>query len=410
MPCAQGSCLLDAPSARLAAVRLLDAVLARRQRADVGLARLPAPTRALAHEIVYGVLRRYFSLEVDVSRFLREKPEPVVRALLLAGAYQLRYMRMPAYAVVHAMVDVCKAVQPRAKGLVNAVLRRVAESEPPARLKPYQRAELPRWLYAAWRDQFGAEQVRNCARWLREKPLLSVAVPDGRENWMRSAERAGFACERGALSPLAVTLAGGTAVESLPGYTRGEFLVMDQAAQLAVLQLPVRAHDRVLDLCAAPGGKSALLARLYPQAEVLAVDRDARRLPRLRDNLRRMRATNVRLVHADARALPLPDAAVNTILLDAPCTASGILRRHPDAKFLHDAGDVRRHAVRQRAMMQEAWRVLRPGGFVLYAVCSIHRAENEDVIAGQGEVVRMRRLLPARDHDGFFFALLRKPA
>jgi len=405
--------LTDALQPRRAAVRLLARILAGRVRADVGLERLDAELdaqgRALAREIVYGTLRRYFSLEVDVSRFLRDKPELKVRALLLAGAYQLRFLRMPSYAVVHAMVEVCKREQPRAAGLVNAVLRRVAADAPPRRLKPYQRAELPRWLYAAWRDQLGVECVQDIAHWLREKPPLTLAVLQPRTDWCAQARAAGMRCDEGKLSPYAVLLPAGTSVQALPGYAQGAFLVMDQAAQAAVLALPVATQARVLDLCAAPGGKSIMLARLHPQAQILAIERDGRRLARLRENLRRMRADNVRVLHADALKLPFPSASVEAVLLDAPCTASGVLRRHPDAKFLHDAADVERHAARQRAMLDEAWRVLRPGGHLVYAVCSIHRAENEQVIEGRGELVRLNRLLPSREHDGFFFALLRKP-
>jgi 16S rRNA (cytosine967-C5)-methyltransferase len=184
---------------------------------------------------------------------------------------------------------------------------------------------------------------------------------------------------------------------------------MDQAAQAAVLALSVHSGDTVLDVCAAPGGKSGLLAHMHTQARIIAVERDSRRLLRLRENLARLQAHHVTVVQGDATALAMPDASVDAVLLDAPCTASGIIRRHPDAKFLHGPDDVMRHAVLQRVMLVEALRVLRPGGHLLYAVCSIHGAENERVVEDMAGLQQMQRLLPDQQHDGFFFAVIRKP-
>jgi len=401
------------PLPRVIAVQILASVFTQHSRANMLLdklvATLDARERALTQELVYGVLRRYFSLEVDVSRFLRRKPDDVVRAILLLGAYQLRHMRTPVHAVVNEMVDVCKYFAPAAAGMVNAVLRKVAATEAPHRLKPYQRVELPQWMFAAWRDAFGAETVQRMAAGMEHKPMLALAVFGDRDAWMQQAAALGFDCQPGALSPHAVLLPAGTAVQQLPGYAKGAFQVMDQAAQAAVLALSVHSGDTVLDVCAAPGGKSGLLAHMHTQAQIIAVEKDSRRLLRLRENLARLQAHHVTVVQGDATALAMPDASVDAVLLDAPCTASGIIRRHPDAKFLHGPDDVMRHAVLQRAMLVEALRVLRPGGHLLYAVCSIHGAENERVVEDMAGLQQMQRLLPDQQHDGFFFAVIRQP-
>ncbi len=397
---------------RTIAVRILASVLARHSRVDLLLdqwtASLDGRDRAWIQEAVYGVLRHYFSLEVDVSRFLRQKPDDAVRAILLLGACQLRHMRTPIHAVVNEMVNVCKQVAPAAAGMVNAVLRKVATTAAPHRLKPYQRAELPQWMYARWRDAFGADTVQSMLAGIQQKPVLSLAVFRERDAWIRQAEAAGFHAWPGALSPYAVLLPTGTPVAQLPGYAGGAFQVMDQAAQAAVLALPVRAGDTVLDVCAAPGGKSGLLAKIHRHVDIMAVEKSGSRLPRLRENLARLQASRVSVVQGDATALALPDASVHAVLLDAPCTASGVIRRHPDAKFLHGPDDVLRHAAIQRAMLTEALRVLKPGGHVLYAVCSIHPEENEQVVEDMPGLLRSRRLMPGEQHDGFFFAVIRK--
>jgi len=360
------------------------------------------------HEMVYGVLRHYFGLETDFSRFLKQKPDEFARLALFVGTYQIRQMRVPVHAAVSETVEAVKPRDPKAAGMVNAVLRRVADSDLPKKLKPYQRAELPNWIYASWRDAFGMDEVQSIAEANLVKPALTVALFGERDTWMRQVEEAGVDVIAGELSVHAVILPSGTAVPYLPGYSEGEFQVMDQAAQCAVLALEVREGDKVLDLCAAPGGKAAMLARLNPKAGVRAVELSEKRIPRLKENLARLKADNVTVVQGDATALDMPDDSCDAILLDAPCTASGVIRRHPDARFLHGKEDVLRHSQLQKSMVAEALRVLKPGGRLVYAVCSIHPEENEQVVEGFVEFESAERLFPTEAHDGFFVAQLVK--
>lgn len=391
---------------RLYAIQSLDRILHQGHKADALLEKPPVEEIALLHELIYGVLRRLYSLEADVSRYLKDKPEDFVRAALLLGAYQIRHMRVPAFAAVDETVAAVKVRHPKAAGFVNAVLRKVAESEPPKKLKPHQRAELPQWMFAAWRDAFGVEAVQGMAEAMLSKPELCVAVFGDRDAWLDEARDAGFEAREGMLSPHAVLLPSGTPVPALPGYDAGAFTVMDQAAQAAVLALDVQPGDRVLDLCAAPGGKSMLLARMHPEAKVMAVEKVAARIPRLEENLARVHASNVTVQEGDASALPFEDQSVDAILLDAPCTASGVMRRHPDAKLLHDKADMLAHAALQKTMLAEALRVLKPGGRLVYAVCSIHPEENEQVVDAVPGLQATERLLPSTAHDGFFIARL----
>jgi len=399
---------------RTVAVNALDLILNRSKKADEVLKHLMTEVieeprdRHLLHEMVYGVLRCYFSLEADFSRYLKQKPDEFARLALFVGTYQIRHMRVPVHAAVSETVSAVKPRDPKASGMVNAVLRKVSSSEPPSKLKPPQRAELPRWIYASWRDAFGAEIVQAIAEANQLKPELSLAIFGDRDVWIAKATDAGLDAVKGELSSHAVILPSGTSVMALPGFEAGEFQVMDQAAQSAVLALDVKVGDKLLDICAAPGGKSALLARRHPEAEVTAVELSEKRIPRLQENLERVKAENVTVVQGDATALEFADSSIDSILLDAPCTASGVIRRHPDAKFLHHKSDVERHSVLQKSMVVEALRVLKPGGHIVYAVCSIHPEENEQVVESFSELQSTQRIFPTEHHDGFFIAKLTK--
>lgn len=411
---------------RMLAIDALDHILNKHRKADDVLNHLMVEVieeprdRHLLHEMVYGVLRHYFSLEANFSRYLKQKPGEFARLSLFVGVYQVRYMRVPVHAAVSETVDAVKPRDPKASGMVNAVLRKVADAELPSKMKPYQRAELPRWIYASWRDAFGVDVVRAISETNQKKPELSLAVFGDRDVWMAKFhaqfdvqfdvqfDKIDSQAVKGELSPHAVILPSGISVTSLPGFEDGEFQVMDQAAQKAVLTLQVKAGDRILDICAAPGGKSALLARKYPKAEVIAVELSEKRIPRLQENLERVKAGNVTVLQGDATALEVPDCSIDAILLDAPCTASGVIRRHPDAKFLNDKETVARHSGLQKKMVSEALRVLKPGGQLVYAVCSIHPEENEQVVEGFAELQSMQRIFPTEHHDGFFIASLLK--
>ncbi|MDX8396435.1 MAG: transcription antitermination factor NusB [Mariprofundaceae bacterium] len=364
--------------------------------------------RGLLHELVYGVLRRYFSLEADFSRYLKQKPDEKARLALLIGAYQIRHMRIPAHAAVGETVEAVKVHSEKASGMVNAVLRKVANNDPPSKLKPHQRAELPKWMYAKWRDAFGAEQVQAFCESLKETPDLCVAVFTDRETWIKEARAMGLSAVVGELSPYAVLLPAGSHVPSLPRFEQGAFVVMDQAAQAAVMALEIPKPDAViLDVCAAPGGKTVLLAHRFPDAKIIAVELNAKRIPRLEENLARLNCKNVNLLQADALNLPLPNKFADVILLDAPCSASGVLRRHPDAKFLHASEAIDGLSKLQKCMVDESLRVLNETGQLVYAVCSIHPEENEQVILAYVDA-KFQRLYPSQKHDGFFFSRLIK--
>ncbi|MDQ6956775.1 MAG: transcription antitermination factor NusB [Mariprofundaceae bacterium] len=398
-------------SVRTLAVQGLVSILKHQRKADVALeqlgANLDTRDRALLHELVLGVLRYFYSLEADFSRFLKQKPDIEARMTLLLGTYQLRYMRVPSHAAVSECVNVMKLLQPKASGMVNAVLRKVAAGEGPKKLKPHQRVGIPNWLYKNWRDAFGQHVVQAFSQVLQTPAHLCVAVFVDRETWLAEVYSMGIDVEKGAFSPYAALLPVGTNVTSLPGFDEGAFTVMDQAAQMAVLALDAPEDGLILDVCAAPGGKTALLAHRFPKARIIAVEFNSKRIPRLKQNLLRLKCNNVRVMQADALYLSILESCADAIFLDAPCSASGILRRHPDAKFLHDEAAVNALVIVQKNMLLRCLEALKEDAILVYAVCSINPQENEQVIEGLN-VISSNRILPADDHDGFFWAKLHK--
>jgi len=404
-------------NSRVLAIRVLVAVLENGERADAAMLAVPeqmahGADRRFIHTLVYTTLRYYFSLEADVSRFVRAKPEPAVMAALLLGACQLRVLETPAHAAVSATVDAVRLLQPRAAALVNAVLRQLTRHAVPKKLKPHQRLELPRWIYQQWRDHWGVPALEAIAETLRTPPPLSCCVLGSRDAWLQEATERGLDARAGTVAKHAVLLPGGSAVTDLPGYEQGNILVMDQAAQASVQLLldgiaDVNAPMCVVDLCAAPGGKTALLAHSLPQAVVVAVEYSARRLPTLQQNMERLQMSSVQIMQADSNRLPLANQSVDAIFLDAPCSASGVMRKHPDVRFLHDQTQLERLAAQQKSMLDEAIRVLKPDGVLLYAVCSIHPLEYQ---AAQHDALKLDdslTLLPSAEHDGFYAARLR---
>jgi 16S rRNA (cytosine967-C5)-methyltransferase len=355
--------------ARQAALALLSAVLERRRPLEEALDALPAGLaprdRSAAHRIAATVLRRAGSLDAVLEPMLRREPPPAVRAALRAGAAELLLLGTPAHAAVAATV----AAVPRPfAGLVNAVLRKVA-TEGPAALEGLdaERLDTPPWLWSAWHAAYGAA-VRAIARAHQQPAPLDLTLAPG-----------ATAPEGAEMLPTGTArLPAGTRITELPGFADGTVWAQDAAAALPARLLGVRPGERVADLCAAPGGKTAQLAAAG--ARVVAVERDPRRLARLGENLSRLRLS-AELVEADAATWSPANEQFDAVLLDAPCTATGIIRRHPDIPHLKRAADVAPLAETQARLLAHAATLLRPGGRLVYATCSLQPEEGEAHLA-----------------------------
>ncbi len=365
--------------ARLCAHAALADVLLRRSALDSALAprldRLANPRdRRFAHRLVLTVLRHRGALQAAVGSLL-ERPLPAGAApagvLLEAGLAQLLLFDIPDHAAVDSSVALTAPLGLRRyRALVNAVLRRAQRER--ARLQEMLEpplAALPDWLAARWRARFGPALAAEIAAAIRAEPPLDISVVGDVEGWARRLQARPLMGNT--LRRPAGTVAG------LDGYDEGGWWVQDAAAALPARLLPIPDDGIVLDLCAAPGGKTAQLAAAG--ARVVAVDRSARRLRRLRDNLRRLRL-DADTVEADATAWQ-PDRPAGAILLDAPCSATGTVRRRPDIPWTRTADDIAALARLQAALLANAAARLRPGGVLVYAVCSLEAEEGPERIA-----------------------------
>jgi 16S rRNA (cytosine967-C5)-methyltransferase len=399
--------------------------------------------RGLKRSLTYGTLRWHFRLQAILAQLADRPPaklQPTLRALLEVGLFQLLDGSVAEHAAVAETVAATREIgHARASGFVNAVLRRFQRERAAVLARvdidPAIRTAHPRWLAAAlardWPDRQAAILDANNAHpplWLRINAMRSHVDAE-----QRVLEAAGFRCYREPLAPDALRIEPATDVRSLPGFAEGRLSVQDAAAQLAIEILAPRAGERILDACAAPGGKTGhMLERTEGRAQVTAVDASSARLARVRSNLDRL-GLDATLVTADALR---PDAwwdgrPYDRILLDVPCSGTGVIRRHPDIKLLRRAGDIAPLARRQRAMLEALWPLVRPGGRLLYTSCSVLKAENGAVVGdfladtpaaadvtaaatagwppgadpgGPGHV----RLPGEADMDGFYYACLEK--
>ena len=346
---------------RSMALALLRAVLEQRRPLEEALDRLPqaAPRdRAAAHRLAATVLRRMGSLDAVLEPHLSKAPPAPVRLILLIGAAQLLFLDTPAHAAVATAVDLARAekLAPFAK-LVNAVLRRVADQGFPLLAElDAPRLDTPAWLWASW-----GPAARAIATAHQTEAPIDLSLRPG-----AAAPPGGVMLPTGS-----VRFPPGTRVAELPGYTNGDFWVQDAAAALPARLLAARPGELVADLCAAPGGKTAQLAATG--ARVVAVDRDTKRLARVAENLARLQLS-AELVEADAASWA-PAQKFDAVLLDAPCSATGTIRRHPDVPHLKRPRDIAELAANQRTLLAAAARLLKPGGRLICAVCSLQPEE-----------------------------------
>jgi 16S rRNA (cytosine967-C5)-methyltransferase len=383
---------------RAVAAEVVDAVVSDGQSLDAAIARneprIAAEDRSLLRMLCYGSLRHYWRLcswlDQLISKRLRKR-DRVVNALLVIGLYQIARMRIPDHAVVSETVEAARQLRrPKLAGLVNACLRRfvrenLAATEPADAASEWNH---PGWLIEQirkdWPEDWRAILTANNERapmWLRANISRNSA-----EQYLSRLQEAGMDAELVAGIPDAVRLKEPQAVESLPGFMAGDASVQDAAAQIAARWLlgglnPDEATYRMLDACAAPGGKSGHLLEVGgDNVSLLAVDNDESRITSISQNLQRI-GRDATIIAADASkpeewwdGIPF-----DGILLDAPCSGSGVIRRHPDIKLLRRPTDLVSLAACQQSMLEALWPMLVPGGTLLYATCSVLAAENDEV-------------------------------
>ncbi|WP_447737782.1 16S rRNA (cytosine(967)-C(5))-methyltransferase RsmB [Pseudomonas laurentiana] len=429
---------------RLAAARALAAVLSGKASLNSSLPaqldKVDERDRGLTQDLAFGTARWQPRLDLLAAQLL-QKPfkaaDADVQALLLVGLYQLFYTRIPAHAAIGETVGCAdKLKKPWAKGLLNAVLRR-AQREGEELLAgmerdPVVRTAHPRWLQkslkAFWPEQWEAICAANNAH-----PPMILRVNrrhHSRDAYLALLAEAGVGASACQYSRDGIVLAEACDVRGLPGFAEGWVSVQDEAAQLSADLLELAPGQRVLDACCAPGGKTChLLEAEAGLAHVVAIDLEAKRLTRVRENLDRLQL-DTELIACDARdtASWWDGKPFQRILLDAPCSATGVIRRHPDIKLTRQADDIPALAALQGELLDALWPTLEVGGMMLYATCSSLPTENTEVIdaflartpgareldlateAGLRQPHGRQLLAQEGGHDGFYYAKLIKIA
>ncbi|HWP22668.1 MAG TPA: 16S rRNA (cytosine(967)-C(5))-methyltransferase RsmB [Candidatus Binatia bacterium] len=449
--------LAEAKSVRALAADILRKVDVEKAYADMLLDHalrsqaLRDADRALLTELVYGTLRWRGRLDALLSPQLDrplEKTDPVLRNLLRLAAYQLLFLdRIPAYAAVNEAVALAKSLRgAKAAGFANAVLRNVlrknsggkkfadGDDSVTALAAAYSH---PEWLVKKWLEEFGPAEIKPLLQANNQKaPLVLRAnsLKIARGELLRRFSDAGIQAAPTERSPQGVRLGASGAVEKLPGFNEGLFQVQAESSQLVAYLLAPSPGERILDACAAPGGKSTHIAELMQdEGEVVAIDSSARGVKKIVENATRLGLKSVRAVRADARTRlsGLKLASFDRILVDAPCSGLGTLRAHPEIKWQRSESDVERLRRLQVEILEHAARYLKPGGVLVYSTCTLTREENQQVVEGFLGRTKSFELEPAAgylpeqaqpmargefflalphrdDTDGFFAARMRK--
>ncbi len=428
-------------SARLTATKVLSEVLGQRHSLSAvlppALLSMKKPEdRPLVSALCYGVLRWHLRLDAIAQYFMHKslkKKDVDIQCLLLLGLYQLIYMRVPQHAAVAETVAVTNALKkPWAKGLVNAVLRNYQRNN--RVLEVLDKDETvamahPDWLLGKikknWPDEWpGIVSANN-----RSAPIvLRVNISRvERLDYLKVLLENGVDAQPLSYAPQAIKLAKLQDVTALPGFDQGWFSVQDGAAQLAAPLLDVQSGMRVLDACAAPGGKSCHILECEHSVELTALDHDEHRTKRIHENLQRLGfKANVLVGDASQPELWWDGQPFDRILLDAPCSATGVIRRHPDIKYLRRADDIKGLVKVQSELLRALWSLLKPGGQLLYATCSVLSQENSGQISsflkqqkdacevpvqapwGTYVAVGCQIMTGGDDMDGFYYACLKK--
>ena len=390
--------------------------------------------RGLYHELTMGCLRQWYGLKA-ITLPLLTKPldNEALESCLYLGLYQLLCTRIPAHAAISETVDAVKQLgfQPMS-GLVNAVLRRVSRETEEFQTALEQAHGLPSWLFKRLKKDW-PEHVDELCHNLKQSAPLTLRVNDrqvSRDEYLDILDEAAIKAHECDLSDVGIVLEQNTNITLLPGFEAGGFSVQDEHAQLCASLLPNLDGKIVVDACAAPGGKTAHILEKFQPKKLIALDHDAKRLVRVTENLERLElnaVSEVEILTADATSWTA-EQPVDCIVLDAPCSAIGVMRRHPDIRLLRQSTDIPKTVDLQKQILNHMWQQLKVGGTMLYITCSILKAENEQQMVNffaehaDAEEIKIeakwgltqihgRQLLPETGFgDGFYYCKIQKTA
>lgn len=407
--------------------------------------------RALLHEIVAGVARRMGTIDSVLAVYLRRNPEKAVRTILRIGVYELVYLeRIPPHAIVSESVAVAgRRISGPTAGFVNAVLRAVASEISFEPLQSYRPARdrfpaetrvarfarpvlpdpmtsptgylstihsLPPFLVERWRARFGDRGAAEAFRASNDRPPLMLranAELMARDALLEILREKGFPAVAGE-HPLALRLPSrADGLFDTDEFKNGAFVLQDETQMKVADVVAPRPKEKILDLCAAPGGKTTHLAQIAnDKADIVAIDRSEDRVRRIRENVERLKLKSVRTLALDATLTPIPGAPFDAVLVDAPCSNSGVLARRPEARWRIDSMSLMKHQQQQIRLLMAGILAAKPGGRIVYSTCSVETEENEAVVKNLVEVQNMVTLVnqesiaPAPGREGGFYALM----
>ncbi|MCW5589327.1 MAG: 16S rRNA (cytosine(967)-C(5))-methyltransferase RsmB [Legionellales bacterium] len=389
--------------------------------------------KAWLQEMVMGVCRYYHQLECYLNSLV-EKPltgkKLPIKIILLMGLYQIIYMRTPEFAAVNEMVELSKKINEAwASKLVNGVLRRFLREreslDQTLNENEVFRYSHPQWMIEKIKHHY-PENYQTILQANNYMPSLVIRVnlqKITRDDYLKCLLDKGIQAQACQLSPAAITVSSKVIIPELPGFQAGWFFVQSESAQLAAYLLAPQKNDRILDACAAPGGKLCHLAEIEPQLELIAIENNPHRLQKLQENIQRMQI-NTTFFGAEAQDLASwwDEIPFDKIILDVPCSASGVIRHHPDIKLLRQESDLITLTKTQMDLLTTLWQTLKPGGKLLYVTCSLFPEENQRIIqqflakhsdAKMLELAFLSQMLTmpivtSLTQDGFYYALLGK--
>lgn len=400
----------------------------------VHLSKVAERDRALFHELVLGTLRQWYALKsITLPLLVKPLNNETVETCLYVGLYQVLCTRVASHAAISETVTAAKQLGYEAlSGVVNAILRRVSRETSEFQTALAQAHGLPSWLYKRLKKDW-PEQLEQLTNTLKQTAPLTLRVNTrqiSRDDYLEILHEQEIAAEACTVSAVGIVMLQNVHIPDLPGFDEGVFSIQDEHAQLCATLLPNLDGKVVVDACAAPGGKTAHLLEKFQPKKLIALDQDAKRLLRVSENLERLQLNQeaqVEILAADATTWNASEA-VDCIVLDAPCSAIGVLRRHPDIRLLRQSSDIQQTVALQQQILQQMWQQLKVGGTLLYITCSVLKAENEQQmqqffaehqnakevkIDANWGITQLygRQLLPQEGRgDGFYYCRIEKTA
>ena len=400
----------------------------------VHLSKVAERDRALFHELVLGTLRQWYALKsITLPLLVKPLNNETVETCLYVGLYQVLCTRVASHAAISETVTAAKQLGYEAlSGVVNAILRRVSRETSEFQTALAQAHGLPSWLYKRLKKDW-PEQLEQLTNTLKQTAPLTLRVNTrqiSRDDYLEILQEQEIAAEACTVSEVGIVMLQNVHIPDLPGFDEGVFSIQDEHAQLCATLLPNLDGKVVVDACAAPGGKTAHLLEKFQPKKLIALDQDAKRLLRVSENLERLQLNQeaqVEILAADATTWNASEA-VDCIVLDAPCSAIGVLRRHPDIRLLRQSSDIQQTVALQQQILQQMWQQLKVGGTLLYITCSVLKAENEQQmqqffaehqnakevkIDANWGITQLygRQLLPQEGRgDGFYYCRIEKTA